>query len=180
MAEQELWSVSRLVILFAVFSIEPLYVVYWGLSILNPSSSALTLSKSFLVDSTELISILREHLRQKCVICCRASVPMHKENDSFPLLTNLHGVAIILDMGPIRLHFNGVYSGGRGPIKAFVIDKLILVFPFFKRNLLPIFVLNKLALHIPCDFAHYNPVSIVCLSIIPTSLNLLIFFIFQR
>jgi hypothetical protein len=85
-----------------------------------------------LVDATELIAILREYLGQIRMVGGITPIAMDEEDNTFPLLSNLYRVAIVLKLGTPRLKLDGVHAGGARPLNTFEVYELVFVFPFFK------------------------------------------------
>ena len=73
---------------------------------------------------------------------------MNKKHDTFPLLTNLNRISIVVYFVSVKAKVDWIRAVLR-PLYCLIIDKLVFELPVFESYLLTIFICHILALHIP-------------------------------
>lgn len=156
-AKQEPWSIL-IAKSFEIHLIKHVDVLSYFLHAFKPSFGSFTLAEASLVDSTELNASCGEHLSKVGVIAYIRAISMHVEYNSLSLRWINRLPKVCNFKAIVSYKVNGVFFG---PLKLLVINELIPVLPFFESDLVTLFVLNILALHISCNWPQYNALSSV-------------------
>lgn len=167
MPHNKLRSTTLSIISLRIQLIELLYLVDGGINTVELTPGSLAIAEAFLVDATEFVAVLGEHLGKVGVVVDAAAVPMHKEHDPLPLLPDLHGPPVVVDFLTVHAKVYRIRAVFR-PLNRLVVDKLIFELPLFKSNLLPILISHILTLHISSnlpknDFVPSRFLSVICL-----------------